>query len=178
MLGNKQKVFDDFSAAATELVRLGWTRSERLAIQGESNGGLLVGAMITQHPEQFRVAVCRVPLADMIRYPLVGIGSSWVPEYGNPGDPAHFANLLAYSPYHHVKPGVRYPAVLVTTADSDDRVDPMHARKFAAALQASSLGGPTLLTVQQHAGHLRSATVSAWVQNEADALAFIASQLN
>jgi prolyl oligopeptidase len=156
MLHNKQQVFDDFAAAAEWLVDQGRTTRERLAIRGGSNGGLLVGATVVQRPDLCRAAVCAVPLLDMLRYQRFLIGALWVPEYGDPDDADDFAALYAYSPYHHVSEGVEYPAVLITTAESDSRVDPMHARKFAALLQASTTSSehrPVLLRVETRAGH-------------------------
>ena len=154
MLDRKQNVFDDFASAADWLVAEGRTSREGLAVRGGSNGGLLVGAALTQRPDLWRAAVCAVPLLDMLRYHRFLIGALWVPEYGDPGDPGDFAALLAYSPYHHVEPGHSYPATLILTAESDSRVDPMHARKFAARLQAADpTGGPVLLRVESRAGH-------------------------
>ena len=138
MLANKQQCFDDFYAAADWLVAEGRTSRDRLAIRGGSNGGLLVGAAVTQRPDLCRAAVCAVPLLDMLRYHRFLIGALWVPEYGDPDDPDEFAVLAAYSPYQHVVDGTRYPATLITTAESDSRVDPLHARKFAARLQAAT----------------------------------------
>ncbi|WP_437334330.1 prolyl oligopeptidase family serine peptidase [Sorangium sp. So ce394] len=172
MLLKKQNVFDDFIAAAEHLVREGYTRPERLAIQGGSNGGLLVGAALTQRPELFGAVLCGVPLLDMVRYHLFGSGKTWISEYGSADDPAQFKALYAYSPYHHVKPGTRYPAVLLLSADSDDRVDPMHARKFAAALQAASAGGPVLLRIERNAGHGGADLIKAAVAKGADQLSF------
>ncbi|WP_437831635.1 prolyl oligopeptidase family serine peptidase [Sorangium sp. So ce1153] len=172
MLLKKQNVFDDFIGAAEHLVREGYTRPERLVIQGGSNGGLLVGAALTQRPELFRAAVCGVPLLDMVRYHLFGSGKTWISEYGSADDPAQFKALHAYSPYHHVRPGTRYPAVLLLSADSDDRVDPMHARKFAAALQAASAGGPVLLRIERNAGHGGADLIKAAVEKGADQISF------
>ncbi|HEU4404889.1 MAG TPA: prolyl oligopeptidase family serine peptidase [Polyangiaceae bacterium] len=172
MLLKKQNVFDDFVAAAEHLVREKYTRPERLAIRGGSNGGLLVGAAITQRPDLFGAALCAVPLLDMVRYHLFGSGKTWISEYGSADDPEQFRALHAYSPYHRVKPGTRYPATLLLSADSDDRVDPMHARKFAARLQASSAGGPALLRVQKNAGHGGADLIKAAVEEGADAYAF------
>ncbi len=177
MGARKQNVFDDFLAAADFLVEKGYTRAERLAIRGGSNGGLLVGAAITQAPEKFRAALCAVPLLDMVRYHRFGSGETWVPEYGSADDEAGFRTLLAYSPYHHVR-RARYPAVLMMSADSDDRVDPMHARKMAAALQAQSQSGhPVLLRIERHAGHGGADLVKQAVQQSADALAFLMREL-
>ena len=177
MLHEKQHVFDDFFAVAEELVKQGFTRADRLAIYGGSNGGLLIGAAVTQRPELFGVALCEVPLLDMVRYPLFGIGKSWIPEYGSPDDDADFQALYAYSPYHHVTRGAKYPATLILGADSDDRVDPMHARKFAAELQWASSGGPVLLRIEKHSGHGGSDMVKAAVEKIADEYAFALAQM-
>ncbi|WP_437957118.1 prolyl oligopeptidase family serine peptidase [Sorangium sp. So ce119] len=175
MLLKKQNVFDDFIAAAEHLVREGYTRPERLVIQGGSNGGLLVGAALTQRPELFGAVVCGVPLLDMVRYHLFGSGKTWISEYGSADDPEQFKALYAYSPYHRVRPGTRYPAVLLLSADSDDRVDPLHARKFAAALQASSAGGPVLLRIERNAGHGGADLIKAAVEKGADQISFALS---
>jgi len=180
MLGRKQQVFDDFHAAADWLVAQGRTSREKLAIRGGSNGGLLVGAAITQRPDLCRAAVCAVPLLDMLRYHRFLIGALWVPEYGDPDDPDAFAHLLAYSPYHRVTEGTAYPATLLVTAESDSRVDPMHARKFAARLQAATIdpdGRPVLLRVEPRAGH--GVGKPTWKQAEeaADTWAFVLWQL-
>jgi prolyl oligopeptidase len=168
----KQNVFDDFIAAAECLIQHGYTRPELLAISGSSNGGLLVGAALTQRPDLFRVGLCSVPLLDMLRYHLVGAGMTWTSEYGSPEREDEFRALRAYSPYHRVVPGVRYPAVLMLSADGDDRVDPMHARKFAAALQAASTGGPVLLRIERGSGHGGADRISATVEELADLYAF------
>ncbi|HEU4406727.1 MAG TPA: prolyl oligopeptidase family serine peptidase [Polyangiaceae bacterium] len=174
MLAKKQNTFDDFIAAAEYLVREGYTRPERLAIAGASNGGLLVGAALTQRPDLFRVALCGVPVLDLVRYPLTGDGKTWVPEYGSPDDPALLKALLAYSPYHQVKPGTAYPALLMLTADADDRVPPLHAWKMTAALQAaSSSGRPVIMRVERHAGHGGADQVKSRVERSADSLAFV-----
>jgi prolyl oligopeptidase len=156
MLGRKQNVFDDFIAAAELLIDKGYTDRDHLAIQGGSNGGLLIGAAVTQRPELFRAAVCQVPLLDMVRYHRFLIARLWVPEYGSAENEKDFRWLYAYSPYHHVKDGVRYPAVLLATAESDTRVDALHARKMAARLQAATASGadrPVLLRIEPKAGH-------------------------
>ncbi len=176
MLLKKQNVFDDFAAAAAYLEKEKWTSAERLVLRGGSNGGLLLGALVTQHPELFRVALCGVPLLDMVRYHLFGSGKTWISEYGSAGDAAQFKALHAYSPYHHVKAGTKYPSVLLLSADSDDRVDPMHARKFAAALQAATTGGPVLLRIEKHAGHGGADLVKAAVEARADEYAFALSE--
>jgi prolyl oligopeptidase len=172
MLLKKQNVFDDFAAAAQYLANEKWTSPDRLVLRGGSNGGLLLGAMVTQHPELFRVALCGVPLLDMVRYHLFGSGKTWISEYGSSDDDAQFRALHAYSPYHHVGAGTKYPSVLLLSADSDDRVDPMHARKFAAALQAASAGGPVLLRIEKHSGHGGADLVKAAVEERADEYAF------
>ena len=176
MLEKKQNVFDDFAAAAEFLEKEKWTSADRLVLRGGSNGGLLLGALITQHPELFRVALCGVPLLDMLRYHLFGSGRTWISEYGSADDAAQFRALYAYSPYHHVKAGTKYPSVLLLSADSDDRVDPMHARKFAAELQAASTGGPVLLRIEKHAGHGGADLVKATVEARADEYAFALSE--
>jgi len=177
MLEEKQHVFDDFTSAAEWLLRTGWARPGGIAIYGASNGGLLVGAALTQRPDLFRVALCGVPLLDMVRYHLFGAGKTWISEYGSADDPAQLRALAAYSPYHHVRAGVAYPALLLLSADADDRVDPMHARKFAAALQAASTGGPVLLRVERHAGHGGADLRRAEVERTADLFAFALAEL-
>ena len=180
MLDRKQQVFDDFAAAADWLFAEGRTSPQRLAVRGGSNGGLLVGATITQRPELCRAALCAVPLLDMLRYHRFLIGALWVPEYGDPDDPEQFAALAAYSPYHHVVDGTAYPAMLLLAAESDSRVDPMHARKFAARLQAATSAPderPVLLRVERRAGHGQGKP--AWKQADelADSWAFLTWQL-
>src|SRR5262249_22823321 len=154
MLGKEQDGFDDFLAAAEWLIKEKVTRPERLAIQGGSNGGLLVGAALTQRPDLFRAVVCQVPLLDMVRYHKFLIARLWIPEYGSADDAEQFKWLSAYSPYHRVKKGTAYPAVLLATAESDSRVDALHARKMAAALQAATTSDrPVLLRLETKAGH-------------------------
>jgi prolyl oligopeptidase len=154
MLEKKQNVFDDFVAAAAWLMKSGYTSRERLAIQGGSNGGLLVGAALTQHPELFGAAVCQVPVADMLRYHLFTVGRFWIPEYGSADDPKQFAFLYKYSPVQNIKPGTCYPATLATTADHDDRVVPSHSFKFIASLQAAqSCDKPILIRVETLGSH-------------------------
>ena len=176
-LGHKQNVFDDFIAAAEYLVKDGWTKPDRLAIQGGSNGGLLVGAVLTQRPDLFKAVDCEVPLLDMVRYHRFGSGRTWVSEYGSADAEAAFRWLYAYSPYHHVTAGTAYPAVLMASSDSDDRVDPLHARKMTAALQAASTGGPVLLRIEAHAGHGGAGLVSSAVAKTVDVYAFLFDQL-
>ncbi|WP_202867436.1 prolyl oligopeptidase family serine peptidase [Kribbella pittospori] len=170
---SKQNVFDDFVAAAETLIADGWTTPGQLGICGESNGGLLVGAALTQRPELFAAAVCSAPVLDMLRYQYSGLGAAWIPEYGSATDPGDFEHLLAYSPYHHVADGKEYPAVLFTVFGGDTRVDPLHARKMCAALQHASAGSrPILVRLDQDSGHGASA-VSRGVALAADMLAFL-----
>jgi prolyl oligopeptidase len=171
----KQNVFDDFVAAAERLVADGWTTPDRLGILGESNGGLLVGAAVTQRPDLFAAAVCSSPVLDMVRYERSGLGPSWVAEFGSATDPEQLAWLLDYSPYHRVRDAVDYPAVLFTVSEGDTRVDPWHARKMCAALQhATASGRPVLLRAERDVGHGQSA-VSRGVALAADTLAFLAA---
>lgn len=175
MLDRKQNVFDDFAAAARTLISQGWTTSAQLGICGESNGGLLVGATITQHPDLAAAAVCSAPLLDMVRYEASGLGASWRGEFGSAADPEQLAWLLDYSPYHRVEPGVDYPAVLLTVFDGDTRVDPLHARKMTAALQWATSGErPVLLRREGDVGHGARA-VSRSVALAGDMLAFLAA---
>ena len=177
MLANKQNVFDDFHAAARWLVDNGITTARQLGIAGGSNGGLLVGAALTQQPERYAAVVCSAPLLDMVRYELFGLGMTWSGEYGTAADPEHLAWLLAYSPYHNVRYGADYPAVLFTVFDGDTRVDPLHARKLAAALQWAGEGRrPVLLRREKDVGHGQRA-VSRTVDLYADELAFLSFEL-
>lgn len=178
-LGNKQNVFDDFAAAAEYLIAQGYTKPEKLAVYGGSNGGLLVGAVMTQRPELFGAVVCAVPLLDMVRYHKFGLGQAWIPEYGSADDPGQFTWLHAYSPYHHVKQGTPYPALLMLAADSDDRVDPLHARKFTAAIQwaTASADRPVIMRVERNAGHGGADLIKKSVESSADIVAFLLWQL-
>jgi prolyl oligopeptidase len=180
MLERKQNVFDDFIAAAEYLIAEKYTDAAHLAIQGGSNGGLLVGAALTQQPELFRAVVCQVPLLDMLRYQWFQIAKLWIPEYGTADDPQQFEYLHAYSPYHQVKPGVLYPAILFMTAESDTRVDPMHAIKMAALLQAQAANGPDrpiLLRVDSKAGHGVGKPITKLVDDAVDVWSFLFWQL-
>ncbi len=168
----KQNVFDDFIAAAEFLIKEKYTSPKKLVISGGSNGGLLVGAAMTQRPDLYAGVVCAVPLLDMVRYHKFGSGKTWISEYGSAEDRAEFNALFAYSPYHRVQKGTKYPALLMLTADSDDRVDPMHARKFAAAVQDASSGGPVLLRVERNAGHGGADLRKSEVEKGTDRLAF------
>ncbi len=179
MLSNKQHTFDDFMAAAEYLIDHGYTNSDRLAIWGGSNGGLLVGAAMTQRPDLFRVVICGNPLLDMIRYHMFLIAKLWIPEYGSSDDPQGFEWLYGYSPYHHVIDGVNYPATMILTSDSDSRVDPLHARKMIARLQAANASShPQLLRFEFEAGH--GAGTPTWKRAEryTDIYSFIAEQLH
>jgi prolyl oligopeptidase len=177
MRERKQNVFDDFAAAAERLVADGWTTPGQLGIYGGSNGGLLVGAALTQRPELYGAVVCSAPLLDMIRYELFGLGRTWNDEYGTAADPTELGWLAGYSPYHRVREGVDYPAVLFTTFDSDTRVDPMHARKMCAALQHATAGSrPVLLRREKDVGH-GARSVSRTVALSVDQLSFLADRL-
>ncbi|WP_242883937.1 prolyl oligopeptidase family serine peptidase [Actinomadura litoris] len=176
MRERKQNVFDDFHAAAEKLIADGLTTPSRLAISGGSNGGLLVGAALTQRPELYRAVVCSAPLLDMVRYERFGLGQTWNDEYGTAEDPEEFGWLLGYSPYHHVRAGTAYPATLFTTFGSDTRVDPLHARKMCAALQhATASDAPVLLRDEAEVGH-STRSVSRSVALMTDTLSFLASQ--
>jgi prolyl oligopeptidase len=180
MLDKKQNVFDDMIAAAEYLISEKYTDKDHLAIEGGSNGGLLMGAMVTQRPELFRAVVCGVPLLDMLHYQNFQIARLWVPEYGSAEDPEQFKWLYAYSPYHRVKAGVEYPAVLFMTADGDSRVDPMHAEKMAALMQAlakNSRARPILLRIESKAGHGAGTPVSKQIEEGTDVFSFLFWQL-
>jgi prolyl oligopeptidase len=171
---HKQDVFDDFQAAAEWLISDGRTTPSQLSISGGSNGGLLVGAALTQRPDLYAAVVCSAPLLDMVRYEQFGLGETWNEEYGTADDPEQLGWLLAYSPYHNVRTGVDYPATLFTVFDSDTRVDPMHARKMCAALQHATSGSrPILLRREQNVGHGARA-ISRAVEVSVDALGFTA----
>ncbi len=175
MLENKQNVFDDFIGAAEHLISAGYTRPARLAILGGSNGGLLVSACMLQRPDLFAAVVPAVPVTDMLRYHKFTVGRYWVPEYGNAEkNPEHFNFLYKYSPLHNVKKGVDYPPVMVTTADTDDRVVPSHARKFVAELQARAGNkNPALIRIETNAGHGAGKPTSKRIAEAADMYAFI-----
>ncbi len=177
MREKKQNVFDDFIAAAEWLVGNHYTQPARLAIFGRSNGGLLVGAAITQRPDLFGAAICGYPLLDMIRYQKFLVARFWVSEYGTSDDPDQFKYLLAYSPYQHVNPGVEYPAVLFFTGDGDTRVDPLHARKMCARLQAAGSKRPVILHYDTRAGHTSAEPLSQQVEDLTDELSFLFWQL-
>ena len=175
MLGNKQNVYDDFIAAAEKLIADGWCTSSSLSISGGSNGGLLVGAVMTQRPDLMNAVVCSAPLLDMVRYEKFGLGATWNVEYGSASDPEQFQWLLSYSPLHRVEDGVDYPATLFTVFDGDSRVDPLHARKMCAALQHATSGDrPILIRAEGDVGHGARA-LSRTIGLSADVLAFTAA---
>ncbi|HET9825668.1 MAG TPA: prolyl oligopeptidase family serine peptidase, partial [Chitinophagaceae bacterium] len=174
MLEKKQNVFDDFIGAAEWLINNKYTSSGKLAIQGGSNGGLLIGACMTQRPELFKVAIPQVGVMDMLRYHKFTIGYAWAVEYGSSDNPDQFKYLYKYSPLHNLKPGVKYPATLVTTADHDDRVVPAHSFKFAATLQADNAGGdPTLIRIETKAGHGGGMPTSKRIELATDIWSFV-----
>jgi prolyl oligopeptidase len=182
MLEKKQNVFDDFIAAGEYLIAQKYTDKDHLAIQGGSNGGLLMGAMITQRPDLFRAVVCAVPLLDMLRYQNFQIAKLWIPEYGSSEDAKQFDTLYAYSPYHHVKKGQEYPAILFLTGDTDTRVDPMHAKKMTALMQAEAKNGdskdrPILLRIETKAGHGQGKPVTKQIEEGTDMYSFLFWQL-
>ncbi len=182
MLDKKQNVFDDFIAAGEYLIARKYTDRDHLAIFGGSNGGLLMGAMITQRPDLFRAVVCAVPLLDMLRYQNFQIAKLWIPEYGSAEDARQFDWLYAYSPYHHVKSGEEYPAILFMTGDTDTRVDPMHAKKMAALMQAEAKNGaskerPILLRIETKAGHGQGKPVTKQIEESTDMYSFLFWQL-
>ena len=176
-LTKKQNVFDDFAACAAHLTEAGYTRPDRLAIHGGSNGGLLMGAMVTQHPEMFRAVVSEVGIYDMLRSELWPNGAFNIPEFGTVKDPEHFKALFAYSPYHHVKDGTAYPSVLFTTGLNDARVDPGQSRKMAARLQAAGSKNPTLLVVKMDGGHGIGGSLTDEINSTADTYAFFFKEL-
>jgi prolyl oligopeptidase len=182
MLDKKQNVFDDMIASAQHLISEKYTDKNHLAIQGGSNGGLLMGAMITQRPDLFRAVICQVPLLDMIHYQDFQIAKLWIPEYGTSENAEQFKWLYAYSPYHHVKPGTEYPAILFMTADTDTRVDPMHAKKMSALMQSEAKNGtshtrPILLRIESKAGHGAGKPVTKQIEEFTDVYSFLFWQL-
>lgn len=179
MKHNKQNVFDDFIAAAEWLIGNGYTKTDKLAIAGGSNGGLLVGACMTQRPDLFGAALPAVGVMDMLRFHKFTIGWAWVSEYGSPDNPEDFKALYAYSPLHNLKPDTAYPATLITTADHDDRVVPAHSFKFAAALQASHVGDkPVLIRIETKAGHGAGKPTAKIIEEAADKWAFLVRTLD
>jgi len=178
MLENKQNTFDDFIAAAEYLFAEGYTSPEKLCIVGGSNGGLLIGAVVTQRPDICRVAVCAVPLLDMVRYHKFLIARLWIPEYGSSEDAEQFKYLYAYSPYHHVTNNTKYPAILFKASESDGRVDPLHARKMTARMQTANISGyPIMLRLETKAGHGQGKPISKVIEELADTWCFISKEL-
>jgi len=179
MLTHKQNDFDDFYAAARHLIDRGYTSSAKLALEGASNGGLLMGAEITQHPALARAVVSKAGLYDMLRFETDPNGAFNTTEYGSVKIPQQFQALYAYSPYQHVRAHTPYPAVLLLIGTNDGRVNPMHSRKFAAALQAdSSSGRPILLRVDSNSGHGMGSSLDERIAEEADELSFLFAQLH
>jgi prolyl oligopeptidase len=175
----KQNVFDDFIAGAEWLIQNRYTRPSKLAIAGGSNGGLLVGAALTQRPDLFRAVICHRPVLDMMRHHKHPLGKYWIGEYGCADDPNDFSYLIAYSPYHNVRAGTHYPAVMFVTGDSDTRCDPMHARKMAAQLQwATASDRPIILHYRPETGHMPTLPMDATIDQLADELAFLFAQLD
>jgi prolyl oligopeptidase len=175
MLQKKQNVFDDYIACAEHLIARKYTNPSRLAAEGGSNGGLLMGAAMTQRPELFRCVVSHVGIYDMLRVELSPNGAFNITEFGTVKNPAHFKALHAYSPYHRVREGVNYPPVLFMTGANDPRVDPMQSRKMTALLQ--SVGAPALLRTSSNTGHGAGTPLSARIEQTVDALAFLSSNL-
>jgi len=178
MLENKQNVFDDFIAAAEYLIDEGYTKPKKLAIGGGSNAGLLVGAVVTQRPDLYGAVICTYPVLDMVRYHKFLVGRYWIPEYGSSENPEQFKYIYAYSPYHNVKKGTKYPAILFITGDADTRVAPLHARKMAALMQASTGSGePVMIRYYTTAGHSGGQPVSEQIENLAEIMSFLLWQL-
>jgi prolyl oligopeptidase len=177
-LANKQNVFDDFCACARWLADSGWSSSERIAIKGGSNGGLLVGACLVQHPELFGAAVAEVGVFDMLRFHRFTIGWAWTSDFGDPEDPEQYGWLRGYSPLHNVRTGEGYPATMLLTGDHDDRVVPGHSFKFAATLQAAQAGDAhILLRVEIDAGHGQGKPTAKQIAVAADILTFVSASL-
>ncbi len=175
---NKQNVFDDFAYAGMWLIDNKYTSNTKLAIQGGSNGGLLVGAVLNQHPELFAAALPAVGVMDMLRFDKFTIGYAWKSDYGDPMDPTDFKAMYAYSPYHNAKPGTKYPATLVTTADHDDRVFPAHSFKYTAAMQYAQTGdAPVLIRIQVRGGHGAGLPTALQIEQQADIYGFLVKNL-
>lgn len=176
---NKQNVFDDFIAAAEYLIEAGYTNPSKLAIFGGSNGGLLVGAVTNQRPDLFGAAIPAVGVMDMLRFHRFTAGRFWVDDYGSSDNPEEFKALYAYSPYHNAREGTEYPALLVTTADTDDRVVPGHSFKYAAAMQKAQVGdAPVLIRIETRAGHGSGKPTEMIIDEYTDRWAFLAENLN
>jgi len=174
----KQNTFDDFIAAGEWLIANNYTSNKKLAIQGGSNGGLLVGAVLNQRPDLFGAALPAVGVMDMVRFTEFTVGAAWKSDYGDPKDPADFKVLYAYSPLHNVKAGANYPATMVTTADTDDRVFPAHSFKYAAALQEAQGGkAPILIRIETKAGHGAGKPTTKQIEEQADIYGFLVKNL-
>jgi prolyl oligopeptidase len=174
MFEKKQNVFDDFFAATRSLIDEKYTDAAHLAIWGRSNGGLLMGAAMTQHPELYGAIVCGYPLLDMLRYQNFEFGRLWTTEYGSADNEADYKYIRAYSPYQNVKQGTKYPAIMFFSGDSDTRVDPLHARKMTAEVQAATAGDrPILLHYSLKGGHSSGVSVTQQIQDETDILSFL-----
>ncbi|HYX42132.1 MAG TPA: prolyl oligopeptidase family serine peptidase, partial [Pyrinomonadaceae bacterium] len=179
MKAKKQNVFDDFIAAAEWLIANKYTSTPKLAIFGGSNGGLLIGAVMTQRPELFGAALPAVGVMDMLRFHKFTIGAAWQTEYGSPDNPEDFKYIRAYSPLHNIKPGTNYPPTLITTADHDDRVWPGHSFKFAATMQAAQAGtAPILIRIETKAGHGAGKPTSKQIEEVSDRWGFLVRALN
>jgi prolyl oligopeptidase len=177
-LHNKQNVFDDFIGAAEWLIANKYTSTPKLAIQGGSNGGLLIGAVLNQRPDLFGAALPAVGVMDMVRFPKFTIGWAWTSDYGSPDNKADFDALYKYSPLHNVKAGAKYPATLVTTSDHDDRVFPAHSFKYTAALQAAQTGdAPVLIRIETKAGHGAGKPTSKQIEEQVDIYGFLIRNL-
>jgi prolyl oligopeptidase len=175
----KQNVFDDFIAAAEWLIAHKYTSSKKLAISGGSNGGLLVGACLTQRPDLYGATLPAVGVMDMLRFHKFTIGWAWTSDYGSADDAEQFKAIRAYSPLHNIKPGTKYPPTLVTTADHDDRVVPAHSFKFAATLQKAQAGAaPVLIRIETKAGHGAGKPTTKLIEEAADKMAFLVRELN
>ena len=179
MLEKKQNVFDDFISAANYLFERAYTSPKKIAIGGGSNGGLLVSACVLQKPHLFRVVDCGVPVTDMLRFHKFTIGWAWVPEYGSSEDPKQFEYLYKYSPLHNVRKGLEYPSMIISTADHDDRVVPLHSYKFAAELQAKQEGdNPILLQVYEKSGHGAGKPTNQVIREVAEKWSFILYEMD
>ena len=172
---NRQKAYDDFIAVAEDLLKRGLTTSKQLGIMGGSNGGLLVGTVAVERPDLFGAVVCQVPLLDMLRFPKLGAGASWVGEYGDPENAEERAAILKYSPYQNVKAGVKYPPIFFVTATSDDRVTPVHARKMAAKMEAQ--GHDVLFYENTEGGHAAAANHAQQAEMNALGYVYLAQKL-
>jgi prolyl oligopeptidase len=173
-LANKQNVFDDFAACLRWLATSGWTRADRIAISGRSNGGLLAGATITQHPELFGAALAEVGVMDLLRFHRFTIGWGWSSDFGSPDVPDDFRTIYAYSPLHNIRPSTAYPPTIITTGDHDDRVVPGHSFKFAAALQAAQAGdAAVIIRIDTDAGHGSGKPVHKLIDERTDVIAFL-----